>query len=222
MSRVSRASAFTGVLFSGESRLLTRKRITFFSVVILITAWVCTSAGQAPPGLMETGHIAAAGKQVPYRIRHLPVNAFPEIPGPIAIALTSRGCLIPQTYGAHGPENVIHGSFEEAGSTDWALLCSSRGNVSLLVFLASGSPSAPAVLATVAETSRLQQGDTVGDFGFDWGIDAATPKQIHEGRAGKLKQLPTPNHDCIADSVVDHPPAYRCLQAGKWITLDSQ
>lgn len=228
MARVFYAPASGDI---GPSRtggqFFTAKHIVPIALAILIAVRPTILGGQAPsasqaPALTETGHITAAGKQVPYRIRHLPVNAFPEIPIPIANALTSRGCLIPQTYGAHQPENVIHGSFERVGSLDWAVLCSSGGKVSLLVFLASGSPSAPTMLASAAETSRLQQDGAGEELGFNWGIDTATPKQVHDGEAGARKRSATPDLDCIADSVIDQEPIYRCLQAGKWITLDSQ
>lgn len=202
--------------------LCAARRTMLFVAAVLVATWSDASSGQASQAMMETGHIAAAGRQIHYRIRHLPVNAFPDIPDPIASALTSRGCLIPQTYGAHGPENVIHGSFERSGSADWAVLCSSGGKVSLLVFLASGSPSAPATLNSAMEISRLQQDDATGELGFDWGIDTATPKQVHDGEAGTRKRSGAPDHDCIADSVIGHAPIYRCLQAGKWITFESQ
>ncbi len=200
----------------------TRQLMLAVTAAMLAIGSPFASGGQVPPSTMETGHIIVAGKQRLYRIRHLPVNAFPDIPEAIENALTDHGCIIPQTYGAHGPENVIHGSFEHPGSTDWAVLCSSGGKASLLVFLTSGTPSSPAVLNVFEETSRLQQDDATGDLGFDWGIDSATPKQVHEGTAGSRAGSAALDHDCIADSVIDRAPAYRCLQAGKWITLDSQ
>ena len=83
-----------------------------------------------------SGQINVAGRSTPYLIRHLPVNSFPQLPPAIHDALTRRGCLIPQTYEAHGPENVVHASLERQGSSDWAVLCSANGTVSLLVFFA--------------------------------------------------------------------------------------
>jgi hypothetical protein len=197
-------------------------RLVFFTALLLMAACSLVSTGQAQSALLETGHVAVAGKQLPYRIRHLPVNAFPDLPDAVASALTVRRCLIPQTYGAHGPENVIHGSFERRGVADWAVLCSSGGKVSLLVFLASGSPSAPVMLDSAPVTDRLQQDDISGELGFAWGIDSATPKQVHDGMAGSQKRQVTPDNDCIAESVVDRAPVYRCLQAGKWVAFDSQ
>ena len=79
------------------------------------------------------------GHPTPYLIRHLPVSSFPDLPPAVQEQLDRRGCLIPQTYEAHQPENVVHASLERPGSSDWAVLCSAQGTVSLLVFFGSGS-----------------------------------------------------------------------------------
>ena len=83
---------------------------------------------------------------------------FPACPRRSQPNSTSRGCLIPQTYEAHRPENVIHASLERAGSSDWAVLCSERGTVSLLVYFSS-DPAKLLVLAASPETERLQAHD---------------------------------------------------------------
>ena len=119
------------------------------------------------------------GQATPYLIRHLPVNSFPELPAAIGEQLNERGCLIPQTYEAHEPENVVHASLERQGSSDWAVLCSVKGTVSLLVFL---DGSGPVVLASAPETERLQAHDPSGVLGFNWGIDPATPERVHEAQ----------------------------------------
>ena len=91
--------------------------------------------------LNSSGQVTVDGHLTPYLIRHLPVNAFPQLPPAIQDALTRRGCLVPQTYEAHQPENVVNASFERHGSSDWAVLCSVDGRVSLLVFFANrGDP----------------------------------------------------------------------------------
>src|ERR1700761_7243206 len=75
----------------------------------------------------DSGKTIIDGRAVAYLIRRLPVDSFPDLPDRIAQVLKQRGCLIPQTFQAHGPENVIRGSFERAGSADWAVLCSEHG-----------------------------------------------------------------------------------------------
>jgi hypothetical protein len=179
--------------------------------------------GQSPLAdsqLLETGQVAVAGHEVPYRIRKLPISSFPDLPEPVAQALATRHCLIPQTYEAHHPENVIHGSLQGPGSSDWAVLCAAEGKVSLLIFFANGAPDKPIVLSEVAETDRLQSHAPTGELGFNWGIDPASPKRIHDAQAGMTHHPPTPDHDALADSIVDQKTVYHLFRNGAWETLD--
>jgi hypothetical protein len=177
------------------------------------------SAQLAPNPLIESGHIDLNGRAAAYTIHHLPPNAFPDLPASISDTLDRRGCVIPQTYEAHHPENLIHASFEHEGSSDWALLCASKNSVSLLVFFAS-APDHPTVLATRSETERLQAHGASATLGFNWAIDRASPQQIHDARIG-MKPHPTPtDHDALADSTVDGKTVYHFYAKGKWTVLD--
>jgi hypothetical protein len=175
--------------------------------------------------LVKTGQILVDGQSTPYVIRHLPVSSFPQLPLQVAKALTERGCLIPQTYQAHRPENVVQASLERAGSSDWAVLCSAQGTVSLLVFFGSavedqaGSARAQ-VLASAVETERLQEhGGVGGVLGFNWGIDPATPEQVHDAQAGMDKRPARVDHDALADTLVDRHTVYHFYTHGAWIAL---
>src|SRR5689334_12337792 len=86
-----------------------------------------TPANATAKAFNESGHAVVEGHSVPYLIRRLPLNAFPQLPEAIANELSDRDCLIPQTYEAHRPENVVHASLERPGSQDWAVLCSAQG-----------------------------------------------------------------------------------------------
>jgi hypothetical protein len=185
---------------------------------ILVVNGLAVAATQGPPAslLDETGKVSVDGREVSYRIRNLPINSFPELPAAIADALTTRGCLIPQTYQAHRPENVIHGSLERSGSADWAVLCSAKGQITLLVFFASGAPSSPTVLAESAATDRLQPHDSTGVLGFNWGIDPASPRRIHDAQAAMAHRPPQPDHDCLADSTLDGRTVYHLYRNGAW------
>jgi hypothetical protein len=172
-----------------------------------------------PPQLNESGQIVVAGRSTPYLIRHLPVSSFPELPASIADQLNQRGCLIPQTYEARRPENVIHASLQRAGSSDWAVLCSAEGTVSLLVFFGSKPSPAdgqPLVLASTRETARLQAHDQSGVLGFNWGIDPISPPQVHEAQAGMAQRPPRLDHDALGDSVIDHRTVYHFYSNGAW------
>ncbi len=121
--------------------------------------------------LIESGQILVGGRPTHYLIRHLPVSSFPALPAAIQSQLDLRGCLIPQTYEAHRPENVVHASLERQGSSDWAVLCSAEGTVSLLVFF-GGDPGQPFTLASAPETERLQSHDRAA---FSDSTGASTP-----------------------------------------------
>ena len=200
-----------------------------FSFALAATVLLCARTADArtelaqtdgPSSLVETGQLSIAGREVPYRIRNLPVSSFPDLPSSVAAALTARGCLIPQTYEAKRPENVIHASFEGPGSQDWAVLCSVHGRVSLLVFFAGASPANPAVLAAAAATDRLQPHDPSGELGFNWGIDPASPSQVHDAQASMAHRPPAPDHDSVADSTVDRQTVYHLYRNGAWEKLD--
>jgi hypothetical protein len=158
-------------------------------------------------------------------IRHLPVSSFPQLPQVVAKALIERGCLIPQTYQAHRPENVVEASLERAGSTDWAVLCSAQGTVSLLVFFGSAAEREsgfvhPQLLGSAVETERLQAHGSVGGvLGFNWGIDPATPERVHDAQAGMDKRPARVDHDALADTLVDRHTVYHFYTHGAWIAL---
>ena len=173
------------------------------------------------PQLTESGRIVVAGRSTAYLIRHLPVSSFPDLPAQVAELLNRRGCLIPQTYEAHRPENAIHASLEHAGSSDWAVLCSAEGTVSLLVFFAS-DPAQPIVLASAPETERLQAHDASGVLGFNWGIDPATPERIREAQAGMEHRPPRLDHDALADSVVEHRTVFHFYAKSAWTLVETQ
>jgi hypothetical protein len=170
--------------------------------------------------LNESGRVIVAGRPTPYLIRHLPVNAFPQLPPAIQDALTRRGCQIPQTYEAHQPENIVNASLERHGSSDWAVLCSVDGKVSLLVFFSSGG--GPMVLATTAETDRLQAHGSTNVLGFNWAIDTASPETVHEAQLGMSRPPPRLDHDALADSIIDQKTIYRVYLKGAWTIVETR
>ncbi len=176
--------------------------------------------GRNSPPLVESGQIRFEGRSVPYVIRRLPVSSFPDLPSAVQAELAARGCLIPQTYEAHRPENVIHASLERPGSSDWALLCSAHGTVSLLVFFGQGFVR-PFTLASAPETERLQAHDPSGVLGFNWGIDSASPKQVHDAEAGMNPRPPLLDHDALADTLVDRHTVYHFYLSDAWTLVDT-
>lgn len=170
--------------------------------------------------LTERGQVKVSGREVAYVIHRLPVSSFPQLPSSVAAGLESRGCLIPQTYEAHRPENVIHASLERAGSSDWAALCSSGGTVKLMVFFAS-APESPTVLASEPETARMETHDLTGVLGFAWGIDPASPRKVHDAQAMMEHRPPMLDHDALADSFVEKSTVYHYFSKDGWKIVDT-
>ncbi len=186
----------------------------------LLCACSLLPAQQPPPAPLNlSGQVTVAGRSIPYLIHHLPVSSFPDLPALFAAQLNRRNCLIPQSYEAHHPENVIHASLERPGSSDWAVLCAERGTVSLLVYFAS-APDSVQVLAAAPETERLQVHDASGVLGFNWAIDPATPEQIHTAQIGLLHRPALLDHDALADTLIDLRTVYHYYLKSAWIVLE--
>ena len=178
------------------------------------------ASGQDPAqAFNEAGKTNVDGRTVSYLIRRLPVDSFPDLPETVAGVLRQRGCMIPQTYQAHRPENVIQGSFEHAGSSDWAVLCSAHGKVELLVFLGH-SLGKPVLLGTAPELERIQRHGSSGVYGFDWGIDPASPEQVREAQAGMQAHPPMLDHDALVDTVLNVKSIYHFYAHYAWTLVD--
>jgi len=91
--------------------------------------------------------------------------------------------------------------------------------VSLLVFF-SGNPAQPAQLASMQETKRLQSHGSSDALGFNWGIDPASPQQIHDAQIGLAPRPAKLDHDALADSVVDHKTVYHFYAKTTWTLLE--
>lgn len=170
---------------------------------------------EEPSEQIETGRAHLPnGAEVSYRIRLLPPASFPALPSPVAGVLNSHRCLIPQTYEAHQPENVIRGSFEKQGSDDWALLCSVDGATTLYVFFQSrlGEP----IVLRRQRDSQWLGAETVGAYGSAWGIAVRHPSQFP-----RIKAAHGIDHDGIDDSYVEKSTSIHYFQNGNWISIDA-
>jgi hypothetical protein len=196
-----------------------KSSISFLGAFLFACVPISAHQSSPPNSLVEYGQIMFDGHSTPYVIRHLPISSFPDLPPAIQTELSVRGCLIPQTYEAHRPENVVHASLEQPGSSDWAVLCSAQGTVSLLVFFGSGS-GRPFTLASAPETERLQSHDPSGVLGFNWGIDPASPGDVHDAQLGMLHPPPRLDHDALADTLVDRHTVYHFYLKSAWIVLE--
>lgn len=166
---------------------------------------------------LESGELRSpSGAILHYRIRLLPLASFPALPPAVAAQLSRRRCMIPQTFEARQPENVIHGDFRAPGSGDWAALCSVSGSTTLYVFFSSQFDS-PIALRTQPDTLWLgaEPGSLVD--GSAWGIATLTLAQLRS--SPQLRLAPSLDHDAIDDAHLEHSDVLRYFQSGSWTTL---
>jgi hypothetical protein len=178
--------------------------------IALLTAPLIAAAQEGEQVLH--GHI---GDQS-YAFRMLPPASFTEVPAAIRSDLQKRHCLIPQTYEARTPENVIHGAFREKGSSDWAALCSQNGTSTLLIYW-DGSATKPAETAAQLDTDTADPHNETNLLGYARGIDPATPKSINEILANK--PYGPFDHDGIRDAHIERSSVIHYFKNGTWMTL---
>lgn len=146
-----------------------------------------------------------------YRIRLLPVSSFPQLPDFVAQQLVQRGCMIPQTYEAREPENVIHGSFEKKGSVDWAALCSVNRVTTLYVFFQSD----------LANPISLRHQPDSEWLGVEWSLDYGSAWGIATHPARLLQPKDSADHDGIDDAFVEKSTSIHYFENGRWTTRDA-
>lgn len=169
---------------------------------------------------IESGQVRSAdGAPENYRIRLLPVDSFPALPPPIASWLRDRGCMIPQTFEAQEPENVIRGSFRAPGNEDWAALCSVGGRTTLYVFF-TGDFSAPAPLRSQPDTLWLGHEPGSSVYGSAWGISTRTAHDLRS--SAQIRPPFSIDHDAIEDADLERSLTLRYLVAGIWQVLSSE
>lgn len=170
---------------------------------------------------LETGFTNLPGHpHTAYSIRLLPLSSFPQLPLAVTQQLERLDCMIPQTYEAREPENVISGSFEKAGSSDWAVLCSVKGIVrvrgdnfrstTLYIFFQSDYTK-PIPLRSQADSEWLGT-EWSQDYGSAWGISTIHPDV--------LPRTDKADHDGIEDAYVGQSSIVHYFQNGQWTTLN--
>jgi hypothetical protein len=151
-------------------------------------------------------------------IRHLSPSSFSELPREIIGELNRRQCTIPQVDGSPRSHNAVKGSFTGQGQTDWAVLCSHRGESSILVF--KGLSIKPVFeLAKNLDKSWLQ---VMGErkIGYSRMISAANGEAIqrYHTQYGGPKP-PAIDHEGIEDSFVEKGSVIFYYHKGSWLRL---
>ncbi|MBB6142381.1 hypothetical protein HNQ77_000319 [Silvibacterium bohemicum] len=208
--------------FGFEAALLLKSTSILLMFLVMISAARAQSGApsQSSPDLAEKAETGSArlpsGTEVAYRIRLLPLASFPSLPAAIASQLQQKNCMVPQTYEARRPENVIHGAFEKQGSDDWAVLCSASGTTALYAFFQS-RPDQPILLRSQRDQEWL--GAEAGSgYGAAWGISIADASQIRPLKSSR--HIAPIDHAGIRDSNVERSSSIHYFHNGAWVPLD--
>lgn len=202
-------------------------RAALTAIAALLTAAAVTSlataqseSGAVSSERIEAGRVRApGGAEMVYRIRLLPVASFPALPAVVTTQLEERKCMVPQTYEARAPENVVHASLERKGSSDWAVLCSVNGATTLYVFFQS-QPGSPVALRQQRDTEWLGS-EALGAYGSAWGIARRSSSQIRQTKSRSAQNLAAVDHDGIEDAFIEKSSTTHYFQDGSWITLEN-
>src|SRR5271170_2762466 len=95
-------------------------------IVATLTGLLAVAGAQGLRG-QAAGPAAPAGRTQDDSVSRLEPSAFKDLPAEVREELERRKCLVPQTYEARQPENVISGKFRDGDDRDWAVLCSREG-----------------------------------------------------------------------------------------------
>ena len=145
-------------------------------------------------------------------------SAFSVLPKEIADDLTRRGCTIPQVTGTPHPHNVIRGHFSRLDQTDWAVLCSIRGESSILVFW-NASIENPADIERSRDVNWIQSG--AGDaMLYSRQIEPVGRAYIMDHYKAYGGPAPPPiDHEGINDIFVGKASVVQYFYRGKWLHL---
>jgi hypothetical protein len=116
------------------------------------------------------------------------------------------------------PHNVIKGSFAKKGQIDWAVLCSSNGNSSILVFW--GSPAQNVYQHASSPDKDFLQGG--GDGRIEYSrmispVDGANIIRYYKEFGGP--KPPPIDHQGIEDSFVGKASVILYYYRGRWLKL---
>jgi hypothetical protein len=191
-------------------------------IFALLTAGAGSLLAQTPSTnteQIETGRIRLpSGAEVVYRIRLLPLASFPSLPPAVVAQLDQRKCMVPQTYEARAPENVIRGALERRGSDDWAVLCSVNGATTLYVFFQSQLTD-PIALRHQRDTEWLGS-EVLGAYGSAWGISLSLPSRIRAATRAASNSGLVVDHDGIEDAFIEKSATTHYFQDGVWRIIE--
>ena len=148
----------------------------------------------------------------------LPPSSFPTLPVPVRVALTNRGCLIPQSPEVSRLHNVARGHLRGAHSIDWVALCSIAGRSRVLVFWGGDTTQVDSLSA--AADGNFLQGMGGGSIAFSRVIGIVDARFIRQHAAWYGGALPPGAiHDGINDAFAGKGSTVYYWSAGRWLEL---
>lgn len=152
------------------------------------------------------------------RIVRLPPTSFPNLPTSLVRDIQHRGCTIPQEATSKQPNNVIRGEFARPGQADWAVLCSTKGVSSILVFW-NGNPDKPAVIAPMEDRGYLQT-ISATEIGYSRAIAPVSGSVIRRHHQAYGGPTPPPiDHMGVDDAFVGKASVTWYFYRGEWLKL---
>ncbi len=174
--------------------------------------------GALVPGARSPQDFQARFDAAAKTILSVPSDAFPELPDTIISTLRSLRCTIPQPSASAPPRNVIRGDFFVQGQAGWAVLCSSGGFSSILVFR-DNLDTHPEELARSEDKGYLL--DVGNDkIAYSREITAVDRKFIMTHyRAYGGPEPPPIDHQGIDDAFLEKASVILYWYEGKWLRL---
>lgn len=183
--------------------------------VALSTLLVASLSAQQNENVERGQTTGRDGLVHPFTVVRLAPAAFPELPGVVRDELTRRGCLVPQTFAAKQPENVISGKYRDGSSRDWAVLCSREGYSSVLLFW-NGAAQSVEEFARQKDTDYMQP--HANDFyEYSRRITTAPPERVRKKKENR--KLGPFEHDGIDDAFVGQGSLIYYFRQGQWTQL---
>jgi hypothetical protein len=139
-------------------------------------------------------------------IIRLKPGEFKQLPLVVRRDLERRRCLIPQVSDKPAPHNVAVGAFISAGSRDWAVLCSIKGQSRILVYRSGKAARVDSLARKIDFEGRI--------------LGIATPKSIKDHAiAYNGPKPPLLEHEGIDDGFWEKGSVVWYYSRGRWIEL---
>lgn len=103
--------------------------------------------------LTVSPRIGAAQAEPLPPVEYRPPASFGHAPAPVRQALKARGCRIPVAPSWPLPQGLVQGELDGKGAADWAAMCATRGDSSVILLFWNGRAERP-------ETAFAQVGPT--------------------------------------------------------------